>query len=197
MTIGRTPIALLAGVALVAAGLLAPPVTRAEEPAPAAEAVDARAARKAARDARRAARPQIDGAAVYRATCDRCHNARTVEELAPERWEMVVTHMQVRGNLPQRDVDALLRWMMPTPGGDPIAEAKALFPDLPVVAEQCTRCHGVDRLTASTEAGKDAAWWEGTLRRMIGYGARLTPQQQAELAAALVEHGTDPAERSE
>jgi|GEM_PF-4864460 len=149
---------------------------------------DARQARKAAREA---ARPAIDGAAVYRASCNRCHNARTLEELAPEKWEMVVTHMQVRGSLPQRDVDALLAWMAPPAidTTDSVAAAVAAYPDLPIVAEQCTRCHGVERILDATTAARDAEWWRGTLRRMAGYGVVLKPKQQTELADALEADG--------
>ncbi len=103
--------------------------------------------------------------------------------------------MQVRGSLPQRDVDALIAWMAPPPADSTssVAAATASYPDLPVVAEPCTRCHGVERIVDATTAARDAEWWRGTLRRMVGYGVALTPQQQKELAEALAVHGQSSA----
>ena len=180
-------------VALATLLLLAGPGAQAAEPDNSTVLTkdERRAERQARRAAREAARPAIDGAAVYRATCNRCHNARTLEELAPQKWEMVVTHMQVRGSLPQRDVDALLAWMAPplADSNDSVAAAMELYPDLPVVAEACTRCHGVERIVDATTASRDTDWWRGTLRRMVGYGVPLNPQQQTELAAALEARG--------
>ena len=185
------PLWALAGLLLL---LGAPPMLQAQEaeaPERTLSKEERKEARLARRAAREAARPAVDGAAVYRASCNRCHNARTLEELSPEKWEIVVTHMQVRGSLPQRDVDALLAWMAPPQAdeADSGAAAESTYPDLPVLAEQCVRCHGIDRIVDATVASRDADWWRGTLRRMVGYGAPLNPQQQAELAEALEAHG--------
>lgn len=130
----------------------------------------------------------IDGAAVYRASCNRCHNARAVEELGPEHWEMVVTHMQVRASLPARDAAALMLWLNPPVADDPVAWAAAAtraFPDLPLLAERCARCHGPERVEAAIDAGQNSAWWSATLARMRAYGANLKPKEESSLSGAL------------
>jgi len=155
------------------------------------------AAPKAAKTKASAKPPAVDGAAVYRATCNRCHNARTLEELDPARWELAVTHMQVRGSLPQRDVEALLAWMNPPEGaGLAVREATArgAFPDQPLVAERCVRCHGVDRVQDAMAAGRDTAWWTATLARMRSYGAKLTPKEEAAIQAAVETRAESPEE---
>ena len=181
----------LAGTLLASAlvaGIGSPFAQAADEPVAAAPAPKKKAAKKE--------RPAVDGAAVYRTTCNRCHNARTLEELDPARWELAVTHMRVRGSLPQRDVDALLLWMSPPEdaGVDREAEARGVFPDLPLVAERCVRCHGINRVQDAVAAGQDATWWAATLARMRAYGAKLTPNEEATLGAGLEARATRPQE---
>jgi len=138
----------------------------------------------------------IDGAAVYRESCGRCHSLRPTEELDPADWSVVATHMQVRAGLPRRDIDALLAWIAPAPGlpnVDPAEVARRTLPELPLVAERCVRCHGVDRILAASEADHDPDWWRGTLRRMGSYGAVISLDEEAALAAALAAHGASSA----
>lgn len=52
------------------------------------------------------------GAQAWAQTCNRCHNLRGPRELTDEIWEISVTHMRVRGNLPAataRDIKAFLK----------------------------------------------------------------------------------------
>lgn len=153
----------------------APPGEAATKPAPSKEKVE------------------VDGAAVYRGSCNRCHNSRAIEELDPARWEMVVTHMQVRGSLPARDVAALMLWMNP-PAADWTGDALKAFPDVPLLVEHCTRCHNVDRIQEALEVGRDRTWWAGTLTRMRSYGANLKPKEESSLTEALTTRASSPKE---
>lgn len=64
-----------------------------------------------------AQRPEFDSAAITRGAqawadhCNRCHNFRSLDELDAELWDVSVTHMRVRANLPgsvARDIKAFL-----------------------------------------------------------------------------------------
>lgn len=52
------------------------------------------------------------GAKAWAQNCGRCHNIRAPKELTDEEWEVSVTHMRVRANLPgnvARDIIAFLQ----------------------------------------------------------------------------------------
>lgn len=52
------------------------------------------------------------GAKAWAQTCGRCHNIRAPKELTDEEWEVSVTHMRVRANLPGdmvRDIIVFLK----------------------------------------------------------------------------------------
>lgn len=52
------------------------------------------------------------GAKAWAHNCGRCHNLREAGDLTDEQWEVSVTHMQVRANLPgemARDIAAFLK----------------------------------------------------------------------------------------
>lgn len=52
------------------------------------------------------------GAQHWAQHCKRCHNLRNVAELTDDEWEVAVTHMQVRANLPgqiAKDVKVYLK----------------------------------------------------------------------------------------
>jgi len=40
------------------------------------------------------------GAQAWQANCGRCHNLRDPQDLTDEEWEVSVTHMRVRANIP-------------------------------------------------------------------------------------------------
>ena len=51
------------------------------------------------------------GAVAWAETCGRCHNMRSPSELPPELWNVSVTHMRVRANIPgdvAEDIKAFL-----------------------------------------------------------------------------------------
>ena len=52
-----------------------------------------------------------DGEKLFRAHCNRCHNAP--DELSPRVARTVVQHMRVRGMLPEREVQAILDYLAP------------------------------------------------------------------------------------
>ena len=45
------------------------------------------------------------GAKAWAANCGRCHNIRSPSELGDEEWEVSVTHMRVRANIPGNVAD--------------------------------------------------------------------------------------------
>ena len=52
------------------------------------------------------------GARSWADHCERCHNLRDVKDLPDFEWEVVVTHMQIRANLPGQmaeDIKAFLK----------------------------------------------------------------------------------------
>jgi cytochrome c5 len=62
----------------------------------------------------------------------------------------------------------------PSPAGDGAA----------LLAERCTVCHGLDRVTS---AQKTREQWEQTVARMVGKGAELNEEEQKILIAYLAE----------
>lgn len=132
--------------------------------------------------------PLVDGATVYRQTCARCHNYRMPNEFTPEAWEVILQHMKVRAGLPQRDIDALVRWFIPdTSQADStwMDRASELFPEEPLIAAQCVRCHDPDRIATAVAAGWTRDQWTTTLRRMRTYGSPLTSADETTLVDAL------------
>ncbi|HAE28411.1 MULTISPECIES: c-type cytochrome [Hyphomonas] len=53
----------------------------------------------------------VRGATAWKETCSRCHNLRSPSELTDEEWEVSVTHMRVRGNLPASEVQDILAFL--------------------------------------------------------------------------------------
>lgn len=52
------------------------------------------------------------GAKAWAETCQRCHNLRSPKELNDEDWDVSVTHMRIRANLPRdfaEDIKAFLK----------------------------------------------------------------------------------------
>ena len=52
------------------------------------------------------------GAKAWAANCGRCHNIRAPNELTDEEWDVSVTHMRVRANIPGNvadDIKAFLK----------------------------------------------------------------------------------------
>lgn len=52
------------------------------------------------------------GAKAWAANCGRCHNIRAPNELTDEEWDVSVTHMRVRANIPgnvAEDIKAFLK----------------------------------------------------------------------------------------
>ena len=67
-----------------------------------------------AADSKKASDPMqfARGAKAWVENCGRCHNLRAPKELTDEDWDIAVTHMRVRGNLPgalARDIAAFLK----------------------------------------------------------------------------------------
>ncbi len=83
------------------------------------------------------------------------------------------------------------------PAGAPVfpsAKVAAVAPNaaLPALFEKsCTSCHDIAQ--ATSQQG-DVADWHATIERMVGYGATLSPEDQAQLAKYLAsKYGTTPA----
>lgn len=121
---------------------------------------------------------ELDGAAVYRANCGRCHQARQPDELTAEQWRTVTFHMRTRALLTPKEVEAVEAFLT-TPPRTP-ASSKVLAD--PLVAERCQRCHDVGRIDDAVATGRTEAEWRQTLDRMRLYGATLSPDEMARLA---------------
>jgi cytochrome c5 len=58
----------------------------------------------------------------------------------------------------------------------------AAFDGQAMLQDRCTRCHGLDKVTA---ASKNEAQWKVTIDRMVSKGAQLTPEEVQALAQFL------------
>lgn len=47
------------------------------------------------------------GAKLWADNCGRCHNLRPASNFSDDGWEVVVSHMRVRANLPGEDAKAI------------------------------------------------------------------------------------------
>lgn len=55
----------------------------------------------AAQDSQEGRSAQIaEGAEAWQANCGRCHNLRNIQDQTDEEWDVSVSHMRVRANLP-------------------------------------------------------------------------------------------------
>ena len=53
------------------------------------------------------AEPTRSGAEVWRANCNRCHNAPPPTTFRPDEWDLVLQHMRLRANLTGGEVRAV------------------------------------------------------------------------------------------
>lgn len=64
-------------------------------------------------DGKKSAQAQLArGVKAWASTCGNCHNMRAPSDLSDEEWDVSVTHMRVRANLPgdiARDIAAYLK----------------------------------------------------------------------------------------
>lgn len=51
------------------------------------------------------------GAQAWSRECGRCHNIRSPSELSDEEWEVSVTHMRVRANIPADEARAIISFL--------------------------------------------------------------------------------------
>jgi len=51
------------------------------------------------------------GAKAWSENCARCHNLRSPKELTDEEWQVSVTHMRVRANLPGNVADDIIAFL--------------------------------------------------------------------------------------
>ena len=119
----------------------------------------------------------LDGAQVYQDNCSRCHNPRTPADLGPDAWRAVSFHMRVKANLSNREFQALEAFLAPAePGTDPGIEG---------LPEICSTCHDTQRIQDAIDAGRDLATWTATMDRMRLYGAAISAEEAADIAAFL------------
>lgn len=51
------------------------------------------------------------GARVWRTTCNRCHNARSVPEFTAAQWPVIVKHMRARAHLTRSEAQAVTAYL--------------------------------------------------------------------------------------
>lgn len=96
------------------------------------------------------------GAQAWVDTCGRCHNIRSPGELTPDLWDVSVTHMRVRANIPQDVAEDIRAFLMsssasltependlsiPTSFGYDLSRAD-LANGQDVYEQTCIACHG-------------------------------------------------------
>ncbi len=72
----------------------------------------------------------------------------------------------------------------PTPA--PTVSPKAAPDGAKLVAQRCVICHTRERID---KAQFDRAKWEATVKRMIGHGAKLTPEEEGAVVDYLASRG--------
>ncbi len=53
----------------------------------------------------------IRGAKIWPVACASCHKARPGSEFSPDQWKLIMRHMQIRAQLPSRDIQAVLVYL--------------------------------------------------------------------------------------
>ncbi len=129
--------------------------------------------------------PELDGATVYQDNCGRCHMPRTPGDLSSAGWRAVTFHMRVTGNLSKAEFEALEAFLMPPPAEPAPGVAPRPVEANPVLSSNCLICHDSQRIQDAVDSSRSQADWDATLARMRTYGAKVTPEQAAELAAWL------------
>lgn len=56
-------------------------------------------------------------------------------------------------------------------------------PNREMVAHECTACHDLGMVLS--QSGLDRAGWSATIDEMMGYGLRVTPEEQAKIIEYL------------
>lgn len=51
------------------------------------------------------------GARIWPVACASCHKARPGSEFSPDQWKLIMRHMQIRSQLPARDIQAVLIYL--------------------------------------------------------------------------------------
>lgn len=51
------------------------------------------------------------GAQIWGETCVRCHNAPSPETFSDLEWDVAATHMQIRANLTQDEIDKVVEFL--------------------------------------------------------------------------------------
>lgn len=52
------------------------------------------------------------GAAIWSATCNRCHNERPGTQFTAEEWPVLVRHMRTRAHLTRREAEAVTAFLV-------------------------------------------------------------------------------------
>lgn len=53
-----------------------------------------------------------DGARIWSAACDNCHNLRGATEYSAEEWPIIVKHMRTRAGLTRSQADAVAAFLV-------------------------------------------------------------------------------------
>ncbi len=59
---------------------------------------------------------KLTGAELYAIHCTRCHLERSPAEFDPAQWQTLLTHMQVRANLPAKQAREILKYLQDNAG---------------------------------------------------------------------------------
>ena len=140
------------------------------------------------------------GREAFGQACVQCHgiNRTTIQRKSEEGWRGTVYSMISRGSpLMPDEIEPVIAYLAATYGPDSTppgaSEASSspgsrALPDEPgreILVRSCVQCHAMEMIL---EAKKSEAEWKQTVDRMAGYGANVSPEEQALVVKYASEH---------
>lgn len=135
--------------------------------------------------------PPGEGHDIIAVACTQCHGAKVFTQLreGADAWRDQIYYMILRGaQVRPSEMDRAVNYLVANfgPGVNiPAPLTPVALPDGPgkdLVATNCALCHGLDRIAETKRSPQE---WEGTVSRMIYFGAPLSAEQANAVNAYL------------
>ena len=110
------------------------------------------------------------GEKIMNASCQDCHDLRTIQTAAmsAEEWTKTIDSMVTMGaNIAKEDIPVLVKYLTFSHGPMPDGPGKN------IVLNTCTMCHDLGRIKFGRRSAEE---WEETLISMLNEGAPLSDQ---------------------